>query len=242
LDSDDDWMLKVICGVHNHPAAKHFEGHSYAARLSNEENSVLVDMSKNMVKPKDILVTLKNRDSSNVSTLRTIYNARQKYKVTEMAGRSQMQQLLSKLSEHNYIEFHRSCNNNDSVKDLFWASPLSIDLLHAFPHVLLMDCTYKTNRYRLPLLEIVGVTSTNMTFSVASAYLYSEREEHYVWALDKLKSLMDENAQPKVIVSDRELSLMNAIDKVFSSTRNFLCRWHISRNIFGEVQEYVCNN
>ena len=171
-----------------------------------------------MVNPKDILVTLKNRDSSNVSTLRTILNAHQKYKATEMAGKSQMQQLLSKLSEHNYIKFHRSCNNTDSVKDLFWASPLSIDLLHAFPHVLLMDCAYKTNRYRLPLLEIVGVTSTNMTFSVASAYLYSEREEHYVWALDKLKSLMDENAQPKVIVSDRELSLIKAIDKVFSTT------------------------
>ncbi|XP_060960635.1 uncharacterized protein LOC133031210 [Cannabis sativa] len=30
-----------------------------------------------------------------------------------------------------------------------------------------MDCTYKTNMYRFPLLEIVGVTSTEYTFSIA---------------------------------------------------------------------------
>ena len=54
--------------------------------------------------------------------------------------------------------------SNDCVRDLFWAHPTSIQLLNAFCSVLIMDCTYKTNRYRLPLLEIVGVTSTNLTF------------------------------------------------------------------------------
>ena len=41
-----------------------------------------------------------------------------------MASRSQMQQLLRKLSEHNYIEWHRCYDNTDIVKDLFWAHPI----------------------------------------------------------------------------------------------------------------------
>ena len=83
-----------------------------------------------------------------------------------MGGRSQMQLLLSKLSEHKYIEWHRRFDNTNIVKDLFWAHPVNIDLLHAFPCVLLMDCTYKCNRYNLPLLQIVGVTSTEIHFLV----------------------------------------------------------------------------
>ncbi|KAH9685250.1 Endonuclease [Citrus sinensis] len=140
-----------------------------------------------------------------------------------MGGRSQMQLLLSKLSEHKYIEWHRSFDNTNIVKDLFWAHPVSIDLLHAFPCVLLMDCTYKCNSYNLPLLQIVGVTSTEMTFPGAFAYLESEREDNYTWALTRLKSVLDDSAMPKVILSDRDLALINAIKRVFPNAKHLLC-------------------
>ena len=87
-----------------------------------------------------------------------------------------MPQLMNKLSEHAYIEVHRSCPDSDTVKDNRWAHPASIELLHAFLRVLIMDCTYKTNKYRLPLMEIIGVTSTDMTFSVAFVYLKVEQK------------------------------------------------------------------
>ena len=50
-------MLLVVCGVHNLLAADFLEGHSYVARLTKEENLLLVDMSKSMARPKEILVT-----------------------------------------------------------------------------------------------------------------------------------------------------------------------------------------
>lgn len=136
LDTHSDWMLKVMCGVHNHPIAKHLEGHSFAGRLTAEETSILVDMSKNMVRPKDILVTLKKKDPFNVSTMKSIYNARQRYKVIEMAGRSQMQQLLNKLSEFNYIEWDRCYDNIDIVKDLFLAH---LRAWRCYTHFLVFD-------------------------------------------------------------------------------------------------------
>ncbi|XP_028063963.1 uncharacterized protein LOC114267153 [Camellia sinensis] len=190
-------------------------GHSYARKLSHEETSLLVDMSKSMVRPSEILVTLKQRNSENVSTMKTIYNAHQRHKVFEKAGRSEMQLLLGQLAVNKYIEWHRNCKDTKTVTDLFFAHLVSLDLLRAFPRVLLMDCTNKTNRYRLQLLEIVGVTSTEKTFSVGFAYRQYEREDNYAWALGILRSLMDENSLPNVIVSDRELSLMNAIATIF---------------------------
>ena len=79
---------------------------------------------------------------------------------------------------------YRYCEN------ILWAHLASIDLLRAFFRVLIMDCMYKTNKYRLQLMEIVGVTSIKMTFSIAFAYLEAEREDKFSWCLDKLRSLM----------------------------------------------------
>ncbi|XP_008229080.1 PREDICTED: uncharacterized protein LOC103328466 [Prunus mume] len=76
IGDGDDRKLEVVCGVHNHPISEYLQGHSFVGQLSEEENALLVDMSKSLVKPRDILVTLKYRDAMNVSTMKTIYNAR----------------------------------------------------------------------------------------------------------------------------------------------------------------------
>ena len=52
-------MLKVMCGVYNHPVAKHLEGHSFAGQLTIDEISILVDMSNIVVRQKDLLRHLK---------------------------------------------------------------------------------------------------------------------------------------------------------------------------------------
>lgn len=101
-----------------------------------------------------------------------------------------------------------------------------------------MDCTYKTNRYRLPLLEIVGVTSTEMTFSIAFVYMETEKMENYVWAMEKLRSLMVSDVLPEVIVTDREFASMNAISKVFPDVSNIICRFHISKNVLANTRKF----
>jgi len=68
LSYDAGWVLIVACGVHNHSLIEHLKGHSYAGRLSEEETKLVVDMSKTLVRPRDILNTLKQRDKNNVST------------------------------------------------------------------------------------------------------------------------------------------------------------------------------
>ncbi|XP_058189257.1 uncharacterized protein LOC131306846 [Rhododendron vialii] len=89
-----------------------------------------------------------------------------------------------------------------------------------------MDCTYKTNRYRFPLLHIVGVTSIERTFSAAFAFIDREKEENYTWVLENLKN--------------RELALVNAITRVFLTTSHLLCRWHIGQNTLCTMkQEFV---
>ncbi|XP_058202984.1 PKS-NRPS hybrid synthetase cheA-like [Rhododendron vialii] len=79
VKGNDGWTVFVHNGTHNHPPAVYLEGHSYAGRLSAEQTSTVVDLSVALVKPKEILTHLKVQDSENVTSIKTVYNVRQKY-------------------------------------------------------------------------------------------------------------------------------------------------------------------
>ena len=48
---------------------------------------------------------------------------------------------------------------------------------------------------------------------------------------------MDDSALPNVIVTDRELTLMNAISRVFLTATYLLCRWHINKNVLTKYKK-----
>ena len=55
---------------------------------------------------------------------------------------------------------------------------------------MVLDCTYKTNKYNMPLLDIVGVDACKKTFSIAFAFMSGERQEDFYWVLNQLKILL----------------------------------------------------
>ncbi|RDX82859.1 hypothetical protein CR513_36299, partial [Mucuna pruriens] len=233
LKKDEGWIVKVMCGCHNHDLGETLVvGHSYAGRLSAEEKSLVNDLTKNMVEPRNILLTLKDHNVHNVSTIRQIYNARQAYRSSQKGPKTEMRHLLRLLEQDQYVHWHRKVDGSDVIRDIFWTHPDAVKLLGAFHTVLLLDSTYKINRYQLPLLEIVGVTSTELTFSVAFAYMESEEVDNFTWALQKLRGLIaKDNEIPPVIVTVRDTALMNAVQVVFPNSSNLLCRFHISKNV-----------
>ncbi|XP_076930725.1 uncharacterized protein LOC143595642 [Bidens hawaiensis] len=81
----DVWTLTVICEKHNHEPSPYMKDHPYAMRLSANETRLVFDLSRKNVKPQDILSTLKEQSKNNVSSIKTIYNARQKFRKTQHA-------------------------------------------------------------------------------------------------------------------------------------------------------------
>ena len=88
----------------------------------------------------------------------------------------------------------------------------------------MLDATYKTNEYRLPFLQVVGVTSTNKTFCIAHAFIKQEKVGNFEWVLNRLKELLEKCMEPRVIITDRDLALMKALDIVFPEASKLLCR------------------
>jgi hypothetical protein len=86
----------------------------------------------------------------------------------------------------------------------------------------------------MPLLNIGGITSTNQTFNAGFAFLNDEREPNYTWVLTQFAEIV----RPVVIVTDRELALMNSISVVFPDSKNLICVWHINKNVLAHCKKY----
>jgi len=54
-----------------------------------------------------------------------------------------------------------------------------------------------------------------MTYSVAFSFLFFEQENKFIWAFEMLVGLLNSKLNmPKVVVTDRDTTLMNDVAKV----------------------------
>ncbi|KAH1261858.1 hypothetical protein GmHk_02G004622 [Glycine max] len=101
------WMVKLMCGSHNHELAKSLVGHPYVRRLTKNEKTIISDMTKSMVKPRNIMLTLKEHNGNNCTTIKQIYNARSAYRSSIRGSDTEMQHLMKLLERDQYIHWHR---------------------------------------------------------------------------------------------------------------------------------------
>jgi hypothetical protein len=66
---------------------------------------------------------------------------------------------------------------------LFLTDIRSVEYLNQYYDILLLDCTYKTNKFDMLLLDILGVDNRNYRFSVGVCFLDSEVKDNYKEAI-----------------------------------------------------------
>lgn len=109
-----------------------------------------------------------------------------------------------------------------------------------------MDNTYKTNKYGLPLFAITGSTSLYTTLLVGYAFLLNETQEDFEWVLESYRQYLRVNdiPNPRVIITDKDMALANAVYAIFPETAWILCKFHIKRNICSNARKHLnkCGN
>jgi FAR1 DNA-binding domain./MULE transposase domain. len=220
---DGSWSLTVKNDGHNHNAEDPIAFHQHR-KLPDEICLQVAAMSRAGIKPKEIASTLSQTYPDRLWRIQDIYNLRRQCKIELLAGRSPIEAMLYELHNSQY-EYNYSLDSEMRISMLFFAHPTSLEQLRRYPEVLLMDCTYKTNRFRMPLLDILGSTGLGTTFYAAFVFLSSETEEDYQEALKMLHMVLEKRGikYPEVIVTDRDLGLMNAVKSIFPTTQNLLC-------------------
>ncbi|KAJ7964071.1 Protein FAR1-RELATED SEQUENCE 5 [Quillaja saponaria] len=212
-------------------------GHPSCRRFSEEEIVRIKDMNKAGIAPRQILSSLRQNNPNLLAVSRTLYNVKAKIRKDSLGGRTMIQALMDELDENGFkYSVEHDCEGH--LTHLFFTYPISIALTKSYSTVFVMDCTYKTNKYKMPLLDIIGVSSFNSCFYSCFAFLQKEGEKDYIWALSMFRNLLGVSCQPSVIVCDKEFTLINAIKVVFPSTTNLLCVWHIEKNIVAKCKSH----
>ncbi|KAI7756474.1 hypothetical protein M8C21_018491, partial [Ambrosia artemisiifolia] len=123
------WKIKVKCDKHNHEPAQWLDGHAYPRRLAKEEFAILEDMTLVGVPPRNILTALKDRNSANISTIETIYDAQKKIRSAQKVECTPIQALMTSLNKGGYVHHIRADNHTNQVShksiplnsiDSFW--------------------------------------------------------------------------------------------------------------------------
>ena len=97
------WKMNLIFGSHNHELTKSLVGHPYVSLLTKDEKIIVANMTKSMVKPRNILLTLKEHNANSYTIIKQIYNARNVYRSSIRGNNTEIQQLMKLLERDQYI-------------------------------------------------------------------------------------------------------------------------------------------
>ncbi|MBW0566532.1 hypothetical protein O181_106247 [Austropuccinia psidii MF-1] len=179
------WTLKVKNLEHSHDATENIMANPAFRKFNEQETSQISQISESLLMPRQIQAQLcSQKGSDRPVILQDIYNQVKKIKKDKLQGRRPIDSLIDTLKREMSV-WSSERDSEGHITSLFFTHPLAIKLLHGFPHVILMDCTYKTNNYKMPLFHIVGFSSTNKTFSWAFSLKKNEAEPSYTWALNQ---------------------------------------------------------
>lgn len=129
-------------------------------------------------------------------------------------------------------------DDRNQLTGIIFAYRRSLEQFLAMSFVLLMDATYKTNKFNMPLLLFSSVDPLGSSYVVASYLLKDETITSYNMALSAFKQLF----APRIeiigaIITDQDSALMSAIATQFPASSHQLCRWHLQMNVQKNFEE-----
>jgi hypothetical protein len=238
-ESINSYVVTKHNGHHKHLLSDTTLTHPILRRTAIKENgkqTQIAALLNSAVKPSKVMTFLRKEDGLDSIIAKDLYNLKAKERKEVLNG---VEALVDALNYTEY-EYNVKLESNGKIVNVFFSHRRSIELCNQFYTCFVIDCTYKTNKYKLPLLNIVGINFTYSSFNAGFVFLSDETEESYLWALQQFRGIL--KSGPAVITTDRELALVRAIETVFPTTINILCIWHINKNILKALKKYFPTN
>src|SRR5579871_3941802 len=231
--NNDQWKLEVRDKHHNHPRSLNPSAHNVYRRRTQAQKDTTESMTHAGVRPIQIMAALQE-DPDTLISAADIHGERKVIRENHLNGRSPIETLLDDLSTPEWV-FAVKKDADNHVHNLFFAHHKQIELLLANPDILLMDCTYRTNKYKLPLLHILGCTNLQTFFSAGFCFLHNETQEDYYWAISNFL-LKTGTSEPRVFISNQEDALKLAAHALLPKVPQLFYVWYINKNVLAKAQ------
>lgn len=174
--------LGIKDGSHNHDATTDPAAHRIIRSFDKTEawKESIGNDRKNGIRARQTYTVQYAENPGIHINMSDIYNQRQADGHEELGNRPPIHALLFSLTTgeraKNWKCYYQTL---DSEEGLMIMHMKHRKLLTQNPDVVIADCTYKTNRFNMPLLNLVGMTPTTKSFFAASCFLPGEHDDHF---------------------------------------------------------------
>jgi len=213
MENKSFYKLKSYHEFHNHSLNVYDEN----AAMTEEVLNIIRTLRPHSKSYKALCQSVNKQCHKNFHW-RLIYYHAKKFEQEEIGHPTQDALNLIKMLEYdsqNRRGFYKAefTENNQLEKCCYMSNRMKM-LVNTFSDVLIIDGSYKVNRFNLPLIDVTVIDNHGKTLTCFFALLSNNKFESYVWVLKQLKSQVSKI--PNIIFSDEEESLTKGIS-IFSS-------------------------
>ncbi|KAK3764991.1 hypothetical protein RRG08_011078 [Elysia crispata] len=155
---------------------------------------------------------------------------RLKHSQSEQDDITKVEQFINSLKESGGDVAYGLDESTGVFQYLVYMSSSMKNLISRYPEVLIMDATYKTNHYLLPLLTVICIDQNGAGHSVLHAFIRHEDKTILGTCLNFLVDCYN-SSQTSTIFVDKDLSEVVAIKSAMPQVEISLCRFHMKQAI-----------
>lgn len=122
---------------------------------------------------------LYQEDSNLNICLSHLYNVQLRICHIALAGWTFIQALFEELLDKNIFHCYK-VNNKGYITYLFVANPRVLEIFCNYYDILLLDCIYNSNQFKIILLNILRVSEISITIQVAFVFMKAEKKADYL--------------------------------------------------------------
>lgn len=124
----------------------------------------------------------------------------------------------------------------DSMRNVFWIDAKGRNDYVHFCDVIYLDTYYIRNKYKVPFLPIIGVNHHFQFLLLGCALVGDESSTTFSWLMRTwLRAVGGQS--PRVVITDDDISLKEALEEVFPKAQHCFCLW----NVMGKVSQNLGN-
>ncbi|XAR48337.1 hypothetical protein NMG60_11031120 [Bertholletia excelsa] len=132
--------------------------------------------------------------------------------------------------ENPYFFYAIDLNEEQRLRNLFWVDAKSRKDYGSFNDVIFFDTSYVKSNEKMPFAPFVGVNHHYQSMLFGCALIADESKPTFVWIMKTWLRAMGGQA-PKVIITDQDRALTEAIEEVFPNSRHCFSLWHVLEKI-----------
>ncbi|XP_026398365.1 protein FAR1-RELATED SEQUENCE 5-like [Papaver somniferum] len=246
LDDEDKWEISQLKLDHNHTydpsLSRHYRQHRkvepHVLRTIDLNDQSGIPMEKTFRSVVNQYGGYDKVDCSEKDCRNALAEIR-RLRLGEGDATALMKYFSKKVKENSGFYFEVDYDDENQLRNVFWADGWSREAYKEFGEVISFDATYMTNDYDMPFTPFVVVNHHGQSIFLGCGLLCNETTETFVWLFKKWLKCMS-GCAPRAIIDDQCQAMKNAVEIVFPEARHRWCLWHIMKKIpekFGSYKQ-----